>query len=420
VTTLTHTHIAEAILNDHDSTGFSKVSKFSTGLMGKWPQDATWITGGISNKMLRTTFSVTSKCTQAKLYISGIGYHEVYINGEKVGDHKLDSPWSDNNKRNYYVSHDVTSFLHNDENAIGVMLGNGWYSCGDPSHSTTQPGCVADPPQVIATLIVDGDITTPLVSTSTSSWKVSSGPITYDSLYNGERYDARLEQKGWNTITFDDSKWTPALDASNYSASKNGKLVSALFEPIRIISSRDPVTKSSPISGVTIYDFGQNMAGIVRIENLHCNRGDVVTIRHSELLMHPPYGPRNGTIYVGNLRAAEATDTYTCKGDPDGEMYEPRFTQHGFRFAEVTTSTDLVYEIVALEMHTDVQEHSFQTHSNDLLNKIQNAVLWGQKSNLMSVPTDCPQRDERRGWSGTFSFFLSLSLSSTHQHITKP
>ena len=279
----------EATSEDGNSSGFSKVSRFSTGLMDKWPEDATWITGGITNKLLRTTFSSSKSFKQAKLYISGIGYHEVYLNGQKVGDHKLDSPWSDNNKRNYYVSHDVTSFLVDGENAIGVMLGNGWYSCGDPANPTTQPGCVNDPPQVIATLIVDGDVSNPVVSTSASSWTVSSGPITYDSLYNGERYDARLEQDGWSTTAFDDSTWTKAADASNYSASKNGKLVSAMFELIRIISSRDYVTVNSPSPGMSVYDFGQNMAGILRIENLNCNRGDVITLRHSELLMHPPY-----------------------------------------------------------------------------------------------------------------------------------
>lgn len=388
-----------AKLSDGNSSGFSDPASFSTGLMQKWPSTATWITGGISNKLLRTIFpSPSVGFKQAKLFISGIGYHEVYINGEKVGDHKLDSPWSDNNHRNYYVTHDVTSLLSSsDMNAIGIMLGNGWYSCGDSSHPTTQPGCVSDPPQVIATLVVDGDVSNPLISTSTS-WSVSSGPITYDSLYNGERYDATKEKEGWSTFSFDDSKWSKALDASSYAASKNGKLVSAMFEPIRVVSARDPVTITSPTPSVSVFDFGQNMAGIVRLSNLFCNSGDVITIRHSELMMHPPYGPRNGSLYYGNLRGAEATDTYTCKGDPNGEMYEPRFTQHGFRFAEVTA--DASYEIQALEMHTDVTQHSTQTHANDLLNKIQNAVIWGQKSNLMSVPTDCPQRDERRGWSG--------------------
>eukprot|EP00939_MAST-03C_sp_MAST-3C-sp1_P000379 g379.t1 len=398
------------------SSEWSSVAIFSTGLVNgrkDWGS-AEWITGGDSRKLLRAEFNIPADAdlSTAKLFVSGIGYHEVYINGGKVGDHKLDSSWSDNARRNYYATHegDVLASLLRENSVIGVMMGNGWYACDkDNAGGTTQPGCVDAPPQLILALMVEGKF---VVVSDSKTWKTSAGPITYDSLYNGEHYDARLEQDGWTTNGFDDSAWTLASSAESQTASSS-PLVSSAFEPIRIVSAREPESSSSPAPGLVVYDFGQNLAGIVRISGLRCASGVNITIRHAELLMHEPYGPADGNIYVGNLRAAQATDIYTCKGDPDGETYEPRFTQHGFRFAEVHASDgEATWDrIESLEMHTDVRQHSRLEFSEavSLLNKIQQNVLWGQKSNLMSVPTDCPQRDERRGWSGDASLTAELA-----------
>lgn len=167
-------------------------------------------------------------------------------------------------------------------------------------------------------------------------------------------------------------------------------LTSQTFEPIRKISETNPVTISEPRSGIYVVDFGQNMAGIIRLRIRYCPAGTIVTLRHAELLNHPPYGPVDGLIYTGNLRSARATDTYTCKGDPSGiEIYEPTFTQHGFRFCQITGLPQILEEddIRAIELHSDVQEGGEILTNNMLINKIQHNVVWGQKSNLMSVPT---------------------------------
>eukprot|EP00966_Prymnesium_polylepis_P200434 4644687-Prymnesium_polylepis.1 len=195
--------------------------------------------------------------------------------------------------------------------------------------------------------------------------------------------------------------WAAATAAS--SVANRAVLSSALFEPTRHLDELPPRSASMPSQGVQVFDFGQNLAGVVRLMNMRCARGQNVTIRHAELLMHPPYGPADGSIYVGNLRGAKATDVYTCAGDPAGETYSPTFTQHGFRYAEVSgLDYPLGEETVrAIEMHTAVAQHSSLAFSDSMLNSILHATLWGQKSNVMSgVPTDCPNRDERKGWTG--------------------
>ena len=230
-------------------------------------------------------------------------------------------------------------------------------------------------------------------------WRTAAGPITYDSLYNGEAYDSRVAAAldGWSLPAFNDAAWVPAAIAN--SVANNASLSSQSFEPIRHIATFQPLSVTTPANDTQVFDFGQNLAGVVHLKHITCAAGQAVTIRHAELLTHPPYGPVDGSIYVGNLRSAKATDVYTCRGDPAGESYIPTFTQHGFRYAEVTgLGYPLAYDAIeSVELHSDVVQHSSIAFSQPLLNRIQHAVVWGQKSNLMSVPTDCNQRDERRG-----------------------
>lgn len=406
-----YTWRVQTMLSNGVRLGWSDVAWFSTGLFGRWG-NATWITGGDSRNLLRTDFTVSGPPDpQSALFVSGIGYHEVYVNGRQLGDHKLDSSWSDNAKRNYYSSHDLAPLLRSGSNAIGVIMGNGWWACDskNPEGPTTQPGCVQHPPQLLLHARLGSGQT---VVSDVMHWKTASGPITSNSLYNGEHYDARREQPGWASAGFDDSGWASATAAS--SPASSAPVVSSLFEPIRVVAVREPLTDSSPAPGVYVYDFGQNMAGLPRLSNVRCDNGTIITLRHAELLMHPPYGPADGNIYVGNLRGAKATDTYTCKGDPNGESYEPHFTQHGFRFIEVSgLDYPLAYDqLHAVELHSDVKQHSSVAFSEgvDLLNRLQKAVVWGSKSNLMSVPTDCPQRDERRGWMGDAGLTAELVM----------
>ena len=385
-----------------DGSTATQTATFRTGLLnpGDWAPSA-WITGGLEQTLLRTEFSVPADAKTATLYVSGIGYFEAELNGVKVGDHQLDVGWTDYTKRVYYSSFDVSGMLKpGSSNALGVSLGNGWWSCG-PSPGTTQPHCDNGPPQLRLLLVADG-VKTPLAYSAAGTWKASKGPITYNSLYNGEHYDARVAAAlaGWSGAGFDDGTWAAATNAT--SAANGAVISSQLFEPIRHLARLPPASVGLPASDVQVFDFGQNMAGVVALTGLKCAAGQNVTIRHAEVLQHPPYGPKDGNIYVGNLRGAQATDIYTCRGDGTGEDYTPTFTQHGFRYAEVTGlgAPLMPDQIRAVEMHTALSQHSAVEFGTPLLNKIQHAVLWGQKSNVMSVPTDCPQRDERRGWTG--------------------
>ena len=333
-------------LDDGTAVAAAPAASFLTGLLDQamWTP-SEWITGGNAAPLLRKEFHTSGSnrtsgaASRATLYVAGIGYNEVYLNGKKLGDAKLGSGWTDQagGKRVAYSTFDVTSLLApaGSANALGVALGNGWFSCGEASAPTTQPGCVDSPPQLRLQLFVEG-----LVALSTNaSWKVSAGPISYNSLYNGEHYDARVAEKleGWTSAGFDDRAWAAAAAAS--SVANKAKLSSALFEPTRHLARLPVRAVTSPAPGVQVFDFGQNMAGVVSLTGLRCERGSNVTIRHAELLTHPPYGPRDGSIYVGNLRKAQATDIYTCRGDDEGEDYVPTFTQHGFRYAEVSGYT---------------------------------------------------------------------------------
>ena len=389
-----------AWLSDGTSTAFA-TSRFRTGLLARADWKAQWITGGDSNRLLRKTFRLPSftVATQATLFIAAIGYGEVVLNGRPVSEDRL-GPWSDFSRRVLYTSYDVAGLLVEGDNAIGVSLGNGWFSCGPPP-GTSQPACIDAPPQ----LLVQLQVARKPVLLSDLSWRVAASPVTYDSLYNGEAYDGRrrVEVMGWAAASFDDSSWVAATGAS--SSANEAVLSSALFEPTRHLVTLPPRSASLPAAGVQVFDFGQNMAGVVRLEGLHCAPGQNVTIRHAELLTHPPYGPADGSIYVGNLRGAKATDVYTCAGSAAGETetYIPTFTQHGFRFAEVSGLDYPLGEdaIRAVEMHTAIDQRSSLAFSDPQLNAILHATLWGQKSNVMSgVPTDCPNRDERKGWTG--------------------
>lgn len=388
---------------------------FRTGLFAASDWKATWITPAGNATLLRKSFHLpavahdggaSAATTTATLYVAGLGYNEVFLNGQKVGVNKLDPGWTDFGKRVYYSSFDVSDMLlPATTNVAGVMLGAGWWF---PPYIPS-----ALPPQVILQLHVHGGPAADPVLVTDASWLTSPGPITYNSLYNGEMYDGRIATavEGWSTPTFPTAKlegWLPATNASATSpASNTSHLVSQMFQPIAHVQPLAPRGTSSPLPGVQIFDFFQNTAGVVHIKFAagQCAAGTNVTIRHAEALSHPPYGPADGTLYTLNLRGALQTDVYTCIGEgdaPTGEEYTPTFTQHGFRYAEITGLRYPLTEaqVHAIEMHTDVTQHSSLLFSHPLLNSIQRAVVWSQKGNLMSLPTDCPQRDERKGWTG--------------------
>ena len=348
---------------------WSNVARFGAGLLNKSDWKGKWIAGG---NALRKEFNVTGKVARAKIFIAAAGYYELHVNGVRIGDHVLDPSNTTFAERILYNAYDVTHFVRQGANAIGVLLGEGWFA---NRIALVQMNIELEGGQKIEVF-------------SDSAWQAGHSAITMDSLYNGESYDARLEQPGWDKAGFTGSGWKAADEKPSPT-----KLVSAqMMQPIRALQEMTPKRMSSPKPGMFVYDMGQNFSGWVRLK-VSGPRGTVVKIRHSELLYE------DGTLNVENLRSARATDTYTLKGEGT-EVYEPRFTQHGFRYVEVTgyPGTPTMDAIQARVVHSDVTPIGGFSSSKEILNQIQHLVQWGITSNLMSMPTDCNQRDERMGW----------------------
>lgn len=352
-----------------NASPWSATASFDTGLLTASDWKAKWIGGG---NQLRKQFDLPSAPVRARAYVSGLGYYELYLNGQKVGDHVLDPGWTTWRKRVLYAVYDVTPLLVKGPNAVGLMLGQGWFK--------NRIGLVQMKIELAGGQTVE--------ITSDGSWKATDGPIVEDSLYNGESYDARRETPGWDRGGYDDSSWHPAKLVQ----APEGVLSTQTMPPIRVTGGIQPFKLTNPKPGVFVYDMGQNFSGVVRLR-VRGPRGTTVRLRHAELLYD------DGTLNVENLRSARATDYYTLRGDGE-EVYQPRFTYHGFRYVEVTgyPGTPKLGTITGLRVHSDVKPTGGFACSKPILNQLQRIIIWGIQSNLESVPTDCNQRDERMGW----------------------
>jgi alpha-L-rhamnosidase len=359
------------------------------------PRDwkANWIgfTGGWLGRALyfRSDLTLAKPVRRARVYVSGIGYYELRLNGIKVGDNVLDPGFTDYTKRVLYATYDVGSELKTGHNVIGVTVGNGWWNR----------------PQLLLQLEVtytDGsDETFGTLSSfnqNNGTWRVTSGPILNNSVYDGEVYDARLEKPGWDSLVGDPDRDGNHLDRTegwevpHTVPGPGGILVSQTIDPIKVVDTIRPVSVKEVKPEVFVYDFGQNMAGWARL-SLSGPRGIQVTLRFSEELAS------DGTVDQKNLRKAAATDVYILKGE-GSETWEPRFTYHGFRYVQVEgfPGKPVAENLTALVVRSSVAPSGAIETSNQLVNRIQKMVWWTEASNLTSIPTDCPQRDERMGW----------------------
>ncbi|KAJ3537929.1 hypothetical protein NM208_g6122 [Fusarium decemcellulare] len=344
----------------------------------------------------RKGFSVDGEAiSSARLYITALGLYEAEINGERVGDHVLAPGWQSYNYRHVYDTYDVTDLVKDGDNAIGVVVGEGWFSGRLFSFApgTMERNFYGDDVGVISLLIVTLQNGKVIKVPTDSSWKASVGPITDSQIYDGEIYDSRLEEdiKGWSTASFDSKDW---WSTSELPALK-GKLSSPDGPPVRRIEERRPERIWKSPSGKTLVDFGQNLVGWVRLK-VGGSSGTNVTIYHAEIL-------QEGELDRGPLRSAKARDTFILNGEGI-QTLEPHFTYHGFQYAQVDgwPEGEPLNEtsITAIVIHSDMEETGWLETSNPLLNQLHHNTRWSMKGNFLTIPTDCPQRDERMGWTG--------------------
>lgn len=349
---------------------YSATAFFETGFLDPSEWKAKWISPG--NHQVRTDFTVRGAVKRARAYAAAAGYYELRINGHKVGDRLLDPGYTTYAKRVLYTTYDITPLIHTGPNAAGLMFGEGRFGLR----------------QGIAQIVIDTDAGTQIVGTD-EKWRMHSGPLVADSVYNGEVYDARLENTGWDQPGFDAAGWEPVKVVP----SPTRQLSAMMMPPVRIVADITPLEVTSPQPGMYVYDMGQNFSGFVRLR-AEGPAGTRIRLRFAELLYS------DGTINVENLRAAKATDVFILRGTGDRETYQPRFTYHGFRYVEVTGYPGVppAGAVVARVIHNDVRPIGGFNASKLLLNQIQRITQWGIRSNLVSVPTDCNQRDERMGW----------------------
>jgi len=340
-------------------------------------------------RMLRREFSLSQPVRRASVYLSGLGLSELYLNGAKVGDAVLSPGCTEYNKRVFYVSHEVTDLIRSGANALGIWLGNGRYY----APRLTEPTATRTYHYPKALLLLrleleDGSIQNLI---SDPEWKLTAdGPIRANNEYDGETYDARIELPGWSESGFDDTGWK----AAEIVESPGGVLSSENINPIRVVETLKPIAVTQPQPGMFVFDMGQNMVGWCRL-TVQGPRDTAVTLRHAETVKD------DGTLYMDNIRGAKVTDIYTLKGE-GVEVYEPRFTYHGFRYVEMTgyPGEPAPDTLTGCVVHDDVPRAGEFRCSNKVLNDIYRNIYWGTRGNYRSMPTDCPQRDERQGWLG--------------------
>ena len=340
-------------------------------------------------KALRHEFAVNKPVEFARLYATALGAYQVFVNGKKAGDDVLAPGWTDYRERLKYQTYDVTESVKQGANSIAALIAPGWYST--PLQWYQQPNIYgATPPSLRAQLRIHyTDGSDEWVATD-ASWKGAESEIVKAEIYDGETQDARLEQAGWKLASFDDHSWQ-AVEVRQPELSKV-TIDGQDFQPIQVERTLTAKTVTEPTPGVWVYDFGQNFSGVEHLV-LNGPAGMTVRVRTGEIVN------ADGTLYTDNLRTALSTDHFTLAGT-GSEEFEPQFTFHGFRYLEVTGPTQAlpVEAVTAKVFHTNAKFNAELTTGSPMINQLWKNILWGQRSNFVGVPTDCPQRDERLGW----------------------
>jgi alpha-L-rhamnosidase len=421
-------------------SAWSTPAQWSMGLLDPADWKARWISfrdqsplEASQEKMVlpparyyRKPVEMAKDVRRATVYASALGIYELQINGHRVGNSMFSPGWCDYAKRSFYNTYDVTEMVREGHNVLGAIVADGWYAgyvgygllvgygpnrCGRYMYGKT-------PALLVQLEIQYADGSNDTIVTD-STWKVATGPIVEADMLMGETCDARLELSGWAGPGFDDSRWASAVRAE-----ENGSLKAEFIDqsgsrevelgfrkpprmqaypgvPIVPIEEIQPVEITEPNPGVYLFNLGQNFSGVVRLK-VRGPAGTTIRIRHGEMLH------TDGRLMTENLRKARATDTYILRGDPDGEVWTPRFTYHGFQFVELTgyPGTPELDAVTGVVLHSDTPLASSFECSDEMVNQLFRNVVWTQRANFFEIPTDCPQRDERLGWTGDAQIYV--------------
>lgn len=371
------------------------------GLLAPEDWRAEWIAlpgapeGGESGPApyFRREFDARAGVERARAYVTARGLYELRLNGERVSDEYFRPGWTDYHRRQPYQVYDVTELVRPGRNAVGLIVGDGWYAGYIAFYGRQLYGRQL---MALCQLHIDYADGSSERIVSDGSWKAATGPILSSDFQHGEEYDARLEHAGWDLPGFDDGAW----QAVQALPREGAPLVLTAVPPPRRIVELAPRAVTEPAPGTYVFDLGQNMVGWARLR-VRGPAGAAVTMRFAEVL-NP-----DGSIYTANLRHARATDRYTLRGGDEEESYEPHFTFHGFRYVELTGYPGVpgAEAVTGVVIASDTEPTGEFVCNDELVNKLQHAIVWGQRGNFLEIPTDCPQRDERLGWTGDIQVF---------------
>lgn len=400
----------------------SEVSTFETAMLTPSDWQSQWISDENDkdfkpSPLFRKTFVAAKKIKQARAYVSGIGYYELFINGKRVGENQLDPGYTHFDKRVLYSTYDITSLLEQGENAIATVLGNGWFNIQSLAVWHFDKARWRNRPQMICQLRIEYQDGTIETIGSDQTWKTSTGAYLFNNLYSGDLYDARLEEKNWKASGFDDNKWSQAKTVKEPAP----LLVAQLMPAIQVVQEIKPVSVKAFGDKIYVFDIGVNISGVCRLK-IKGEAGTKITLKHGELL------DKVGRLNQSNIdcyfqrdsndgpqhkdpNEIFQMDTYILKGGNE-ETFTPSFTYHGFRYVEVESSNPVkltTENLVAQFIHTNVTRTGSFSCSNELLNKIWEATNRSYLSNLHSIPTDCPQR-EKNGWTADAHVAVDFGL----------
>jgi alpha-L-rhamnosidase len=392
--------------NHGHNSSWSQAAYWEMGLLDSSDWKAQWITPNLQedpeksnpSPMLRQVFAVHRGILAARLYASAMGLYELHLNGARVGDQYFTPGWTAYDFRYQYQTFDVTSQIEPGTNCLGAILGDGWFRGNIGFHH--RRNSYGKKVALLAQLVITYKDGKQQIIGTDRSWKSATGPILSSDIYNGETYDARLERPGWNMASYDDRDWKGVVVID----SPKAKLVAAAGPPVRAMQEIKPRNVIRTPQGDTVLDMGQNMVGWMRVR-LSAPAGTAIALRHAEVL------DGKGNFYTANLRSAAQTDRYTTSGR-GVETFAPHFTFHGFRYVAVDGwPAEVPLDAFSGVVVSSAVEAtgSFET-SNSMLDQLQHNIVRGQEGNFVDVPTDCPQRDERLGWTGDAQVFAPTAM----------